>query len=97
MKNLTEKQQIQGVNELIHSLVAGIARILGDADKIEADWDCDLDAFIEIVRNESTSFLIGDEYKDERHCIAHGTLHKSVILSQVILNCIEKIKGQKKL
>ena len=46
----------------------------------------------EVMKGEIKALLFGDEYKNERECLALGTVHQGYIIQSVVASCILKIK-----
>ena len=66
------------------AVMRGVAR----ANVVTED---DIGRAVAIMREEIKALIAGDEYADERDCVARGSVHNGYVIGSVVAECVRRI------
>ena len=73
-----------GVKELCQAIMSGVVQtgIITDENKTEA---------VNVMRQETKAFFIGEKYATQRECVQAGTLHDAYIIADIVTECVARL------
>lgn len=75
------------VSRLCESVTLAVMRIVP-----QAELDANAERAMSIIREEIKALIFGPGYADHRECLLRGTLSESVVLADVVMACVQKLR-----